>query len=430
MGLINKSKDMTPFDMKEKPVKQFLPIAWLLWGASYLMTASHLSIEKIGMDGVKPPFLVLSTHQGFSDYYITPRILFPRRANYISDMEGFAAYGKWLYKHSGCIGKRRYVPDISVIKNIKYALEKLKQPVVIFPESRHSDVGITSTLPSNLGKLVKYLDVPLVILSAHGSYLANPFWDEENKRKVKMSAKLEKVYSAEEIRSLSAEEIKKTIEKKLTYDEYKWQLKNKIEINYQKRAEGLHLPLYKCIKCGKEGTMNSKGNHIFCTACGTRWEMTVLGYLEEQNTLKKIHIPDWYNWERNKVREEIEQNRYNGIDIPVKVEALPNEKGFVSLRSGRLKHSVNGYVLSLDDTQNQAVKSLTDIFLLRFSSKRLSSVQTEYNYRKKGKCIVLSTRDCCYYIYSSSPKFIVTKLEFATEILNKEKASVKIKSKI
>lgn len=421
MGLINKSKDMTPFDMKEKPVKQFLPLAWLLWGASFLMTSRSLKIEKIGMDSVKPPFLVLSTHQGFSDYYIAPRALFPMRANYISDMEGFAAYGKCLYKHSGCIGKRRFVPDISVIKNIKYALEKLKQPVVIFPESRHSDAGITSTLPDNLGKLVKYLDVPLVILSAHGSYLANPFWDEENKRKVKMSARLEKVYSTEDIRSLSDEEIQKNIEQKLTYDEYKWQLENKIEINYNKRAEGLHMPLYKCIKCGKEGTMKSKESHLFCTTCGSEWEMSKLGYLEEQNTHKKLHIPDWYNWERNKVREEIEQNRYNGIDIPVRVEALPNEKGFVSLGKGRLKHSVNGYVLSLDDTQNPALKSLTDTFPLSFSSKRMISVQTEYNYRKKGKCIVLSTRDCCYYIYSSSPEFIVTKLEFATEILNEEK---------
>ena len=421
MSLRNKSKDMTPFDMKEKPVKQFLPLVWLLWGASFFITGRHLSIEKIGMDGVKPPFLVLSTHQGFSDYYIAPRMLFPRRANYISDMEGFAAYGKWLYRHGGCIGKRRYVPDISVISNIKYALYKLKQPVVIFPESRHSDAGITSTLPDNLGGLVKYLNVPLVILSAHGSYLANPFWDEERTRKTQMSARLEKVYSVEEINSLSAEEIQKTIEQKLTYDEYRWQLENKIEIDFEGRAEGLHKPLYKCIKCGKEGMMNSEGSHLACSACGNRWEMNTLGYLEEENTLKRIHIPDWYNWERSIVREEIEQNKYEGIDVLVEIEALPNEKGFVNLGSGRLKHSQSGYILTIDDTENETVKLLNDKFPLSFSSKCLQSVQTEYNYRKKGKCIVLSTRDCCYYIYSSDPKFIVTKLEFATEIFYEEK---------
>lgn len=420
MGLINKSKDMTPFDMNEKPVKQFLPIAWLLWGASYFITVRRLKIEKIGMEGLKPPFLVLSTHQGFSDYYIAPRMLFPMRANYVSDMEGFAAYGKWLYKSGGCIGKRRYVPDISVIKNIKYALNTLKQPVVIFPESRHSDAGVTSALPDNLGRLVKYLDVPLVILSAHGSYLANPFWDEENTRKAKMAARLEKVYSTDDIRRLPAEEIQRTIEQKLTYDEYKWQLENKIEIDYEKRAEGLHKPLYKCIKCGKEGATISKGSRLSCTACGSEWEMTAFGELEDQSTHEKLHIPDWYRWERAKVLEEIEQNAYTGIDVPVKIEALPNEKGFVSLGSGRLKHSKRGYVLSIDDAESETIKSLADTFPLCFSSKRMTSVQTEYNYRKKGKCVVLSTKGCCYYIYSSSPEFIVTKLEFATEILNGE----------
>lgn len=421
MGLVNKSKDMTAFNMKEKPVRQFLPIAWLLWGASYIMTARRLRIEKIGMENVKPPFLVISTHQGFSDYYIAPRALFPMRANYVSDMEGFAAYGKWLYKHGGCIGKRRYVPDASVIKNIKYALSTLKQPVVIFPESRHSDIGITSTLPSNLGRLVKYFGVPLVILSMHGSYLANPFWDEKNARKVKMSARLEKVYSADDIRLLPAEEIQKTIEQKLAYDEYKWQIENKIKIPYKKRAEGLHLPLYKCIKCEEEGLMTSSGSHLTCTACGSVWEMTEYGQLEDQSTLDKLHIPDWYRRERTKVLEEINQNMYKGIDIPVTVEALPNEKGFVNLGSGRLKHDIYGYILSIDDTQNEAVKSLPDAFPLHFPSRNMPSLQTEYNYRKKGKCIVLSTKDCCYYIYSESPDFIVTKLEFATEILSDNK---------
>lgn len=35
MSLKNKMKDMTPFAMNEKPVKQFPPLAWLLWGASF-----------------------------------------------------------------------------------------------------------------------------------------------------------------------------------------------------------------------------------------------------------------------------------------------------------------------------------------------------------------------------------------------------------
>jgi len=421
MSLTNKRKDMTPFDMTEKPVKQFLPLAWLLWGASYILTTRFkLKPERIGMKGLKGPFLVLSTHQGFSDYFIAPRMLFPRRANYVSDMEGFANYGKLLYKHGGCIGKRRYVSDVSVVKNIHYALFKLKQPVVLFPESRHSDAGITSSLPDNLGKLVKTLQVPLVLLTAHGSYLANPFWDETHTRKSFMSARLEQIYTADDVKKLSAAEIQKTIEEKLSYDEYKWQSDKHIKINNPKRAEGLHKPLYKCLNCNTEGAMTSKDTKLWCTACNTTWHMTEYGQLVSETGQKKpIHIPDWYSEEREQVKKELLTGSYRGIDIPVTVEALPNEKGFVPLGTGRLIHTLSGYTLHLDCPDSEAVKKSPDSFPLVIPNKTLESTQTEYDYRGKGKAIVLSTKNCCYYIYSDAPEFLVTKLEFAVEEINK-----------
>lgn len=190
---------MTPFDMTKPPVRQYLFLLPLIWGASYIMTRQFgLKIRKINMKGIKPPYLVIGTHQGFSDYYIAPLALFPHRANYVSDMEGFAAFGEWLYRGIGCIGKRRYVSDYSVIKNIGAAL-KSGQAVVIFPESRHSNVGTTAYLPKNLGKLAKLMHVPIVTLSVNGSYLANPFWDEEHTRNTRMEAVLECLYTREQL---------------------------------------------------------------------------------------------------------------------------------------------------------------------------------------------------------------------------------------
>ncbi len=421
MSLTNIRKDMTPFDMTEKPVKQFLPLAWLLWGASYILTARFkLKPERIGMKGLKGPFLVLSTHQGFSDYFIAPRMLFPRRANYVSDMEGFANYGKLLYKHGGCIGKRRYVSDVSVVKNIRHALFQLKQPVVLFPESRHSDAGITSSLPDNLGKLVKTLQVPLVLLTAHGSYLANPFWDETHTRKSRMSARLELVYTADDVQKLSSAEIQKTIEEKLSYDEYKWQADKHVKIDNPKRAEGLHKPLYKCLNCNTEGAMTSEGTKLWCTSCNAPWHMTEYGQLVSETEPKKsIHIPDWYVWEREQLKKELLTGSYRGINIPVTVEALPNEKGFVPLGNGRLIHTRSGYTLHLDSPDSEAVKKSPDSFPLVIPNRTLESTQTEYDYRGKGKAIVLSTQNCCYYVYSDAPEFLVTKLEFAVEEINK-----------
>lgn len=417
--LVNKNRDMTPFDMNKPPGKQKWYLMPLIWGGSFIMTRQFgLKIQKKNMEHFKPPYLVISTHQGFSDYYITPLALFPHRANYVSDMEGFAAFGEWLYRAIGCIGKRRYVPDITVVKNMKQALDK-GQSVVVYPESRHCNVGTTSYIPSNMGKMVKMMKVPVVILTAHGSYLANPFWDEEHTRKVPMEATLEGVYTAEEVATLSANQIQQSIEKKLQYDEYAWQQSQKIKITYKNRAEGLHKALYQCRACAEEFSMKSSGSRLWCERCGAQWQLTEQGYLQGveeeatgQETLQPrkvtkkceiIHIPDWYEWQRKNVQREAGQGDFT-LTFRVRVEALPNAKGFVELGEGVLTMDKQRFILKMEGVE--------EIF---FPHHTRESVQTEYNYRGKGMAIVLSTKDCCYYIYSDDKHFNPTKLQFAGE---------------
>ncbi len=405
--LNNKKKDMTPFDMKKPPMQQKWYLMPLIWAGSWIMTRQFkLKINKKNMSGIKPPYLVISTHQGFSDYYITPLALFPHRANYVSDMEGFAAFGEWLYRAIGCIGKRRYVSDANVVRNIKYSLDR-GRIVVVYPESRHSNIGTTSYIPPNMGKLVKLMKVSLVILSNNGSYLANPFWDEEHTRKTLMETTIECVYTAEEAAKLSAEEIQRTIEERLQYDEYKWQQERNIIIDEPKRAEGLHKALYQCPKCKTEFRMRSEGTKLYCGQCHAAWELTTRGYLEgEPASISHksgiIHIPDWYEWQRSNVIEEIEADKYSK-QFNVRIEALPNAKGFVPLGGGILTHNKEGFNLTYNEKE------------LFFDHSSRESVQTEYNYRGRGACIVLSDRDCCYYIYSENENFNPTRIQFAGE---------------
>lgn len=389
---------MTPYNMARKPLKQNPFLLPLIWGGSYLMTRPfHLKITKKKMNNIKPPYLVLSTHQGFSDYYIAPLAMFPHRAVYVSDMEGFAAFGNGLYRGLGCIAKRRYVPDISVVRNMRYALSK-KQSVVVFPESRHSNVGTTALLPDNLGRLAKIMGAPLVTLSVNGSYLANPFWDEEHTRKLPIRASLECIFTAEELKKHSAKEIQTRIEKYLTYDEYRYQQENGILITGPKRAEGLHKALYQCKSCGAKYHMESCGTILRCLSCGTQWELSEDGWLV--NAGDKIHIPSWYEWERDMTQRETEP-----MTFQVTVEALPNEKGFIPLGRGSLQLDSEKFTLQIAGQT------------LEFPHKIRESVQTEYNYRKRGMCIILSTRDCSYYIYSKDSHFQPTEIQFIGEYL-------------
>jgi len=454
--LKNKKGDMTPFDMGKPPKKQNPLLLPIIWAGSFVMTRQFgLKIHKKNMKGLKPPFLVFSTHQGFSDYYIAPLALFPHRANYVSDMEGFAAFGEWLYRSIGCIGKRRYVPDIRVVQNIGRALDK-GQSVVIFPESRHSNVGTTAYLPDNLGRLAKLFQVPVVTLSVHGSYLANPFWDEEHTRKVPMEATLECICTKEELTQISEETLQQRIAERLQYDEYAWQQEKKIKITSRWGVEGMEKVLYQCNLCGLGYGMYSMGSKLICDICNSEWMLMDDGQLMFMNETKKIpdeaydkgvnpikktekrfargdlfSIPEWYEWQRDAVKKELQRREEEkrirlsedvceGAAMPeayeedirkynVCVEALPNAKGFVPLGEGQLILNEKGFRLILKDEE------------MFFAHATRESVQTECNYRGRGSCIVLSDKNCCYYIYSEDKKFSPTELQFFGEALYRKR---------
>lgn len=431
-----------PFDMHIPPKKQNPFLMPLIWLGSYVLTRkNHLRIEK-NLRGIKPPFLVIATHQGFSDYYIAPLALFPYRANYVSDVEGYAAFGEWLYRSIGCIGKRRFVSDVNVLLNMKKCIRK-KQSVVVYPESRHCNAGTTSYLPDHLGQLAKYLNVPVVILSTHGSYLESPFWDEEYSRKAPITAKLECLYTKDELINAGEEEIQEKAARALQYDEYAWQQDNKIYLK-RNRANGLHKVLYRCPRCNGMGSVNhdterdmmlktsalmsagtvnqdiqcnimmgsimtvSNQEGVQCKICGAKWKLTPLGELEYIRTANKDAvmegIPSWYEWERSCAIDEWNSSDQE-IVYSVHVEALPNSKGFIDCGEGTLVFN-------------------RDAFILTFANQRFvfphhirESVQTEYNYKGKGMCIVLSTQDNCYYIYSEDSHFNPTWMQFVGEYL-------------
>lgn len=399
--LKNKKKNMTPYDMSRKPAKQYPFLLPIIWGGSWLMTRQFkLKIDKSEIKGLKPPFLVIATHQGFSDYYIGPLSMFPHRAMYVSDMEGYAGFGNWLYRGLGCIPKRRYVADVSVIQNIKYGLSK-GQSVFLYPESRHSNVGTTAYIPKNIGKLAKFLKVPVVTLSVNGSYLANPFWDEEHTRKVPMRAKLSYICSKEELKNISDEELQHRIEKKMEYNEYSYQYKNKILIKDKNRAQGLHKALYICRNCKTKFNMTSENSFIKCEKCGAIWELSEDGYMIGMDS--KLTIPEWYEWER--ALEDAEISSSFEESYQVRVEALPNEYGFVEMGEGELVLNSEEFVLKIAGE------------VLHFKHRHRESVQTEYNYRGRGMCIVLSTKDCCYYLYGKDKGFQPTRFQFIGEYL-------------
>ncbi len=414
----------TPFDRYMKPPKQnlfFMPIIWLYcW---WVTKKAKLRINKVGMKGLKPPFLVLGSHHAFMDFCVTPLALFPHRANYISELEGFEAYGEWLYRQVGCLGTRKFVNDLALIKNIRRVIER-NGILVLYPEARYANVGTNSQLPESVGKLAKMLKVPVVVINMRGNYLQSPIWNLTMRNEAKLEATITQVFTREELGKATISEINEKLQEFLTYDEYAWQYKTKQAITYEKRAEGLELVLYQCPVCKCEFKMASEGAELFCRQCGERWYMTEYGRMEHlaknkqtkrlndeiADTLDFAHIPNWYEWERKQVINEIDKGTYF-LNTKVHIESLPNAVNFIDLGEGSLTHDKTGFYLTFKDYGEDEEK------MLHFSPITMTSIHTEYNYRGKGQCVTLSTLENTYFMFPRGEGFNATKIQFATEWL-------------
>lgn len=396
------------FDMRPKKERFFLtPLAFLLSFPD--VWKRKLKVNKVNMKGLKPPYILLCTHHAFIDFKVTTAAIFPHRANYIVAIDGFIGR-EWLLRNVGGIGKRKFTNDTKLVKQIKYSLETLKNIVAIYPEARYSLVGTTAILPDSLGKIVKMMKKPVVVLNMHGNYLSQPVWNLKQ-RNNRIAADMTQIITQEEIGSISLDEVNARINQAFVYDEYKWQFDNQIKIDDPNRAKNLHKVLYQCPHCLTEHEMASDRHMIWCNACKKSYEMDVYGKLHaSEGETEFSHIPDWYEFERENVRKQILEGTYH-LEDDVRIDSLPNAKGYIDLGDGHLIHNHQGFVLTGKEGDR----------LLHLVKEPLSlySLHIEYDYLGRGDCIDLSTLNDTYYIYFKHRKNVVTKLHFAVEELYK-----------
>ncbi len=367
-------------------------------------------IEKINMKGIKPPYILLANHNAFLDIQMLRYITFPHKMSYIVAIDGFLGRKKFL-ESIGCICKRKFTTDPYLVKNIEYVLTKQKNILAMFPEARYSLCGTNAIIPTSVARLVKHFKVPLVILKMNGHHINSPFWNLRMRNVKGIEATLKCVATSEEIESMSIEEIDELIQNEFIYDEYAWQRKNNIRIKYDWRAEGLHKVLYKCPECGHEYEMSTSGTILQCNHCGKKWEYTELGNLVAlEGETKFSHIPDWYEWEREEVRKEVEAGTYH-FESEVHTDILPKDE-FIHIGKGKLVHDLNGFRLT-------GVYE-GEPYELVIPASSTYGVHIEYEYLGQfGDCVDLNTLDNTYYVYPERKDFSVTKISLATEEIYK-----------
>ena len=411
MNKINYKK-VKPYDTAKKPLRQSCIFTGLMYLVSKLSIPTKYEIEKIGVEGLKPPYILLSNHMHFVDFKLNAVATFPHKTYNVATIDGY--YRRPLIMELiGCICKRKFTNDMHLLTSIDTVLKKHKGVLSMYPEARYSPVGTTAILPDSLGMLVKKQGVPVVTLIHHGNYLHTPFWNYRKPRKVKLHTAMKLILTPEQLEKMSYEEINEVLRREMSYNEYDYQLESNQHITDPDRAEGLHNVLYQCPHCLTESKMTSKGSVLKCEKCGKEWELTTLGRLEAKDGDTEFSTPpEWYEWQRANVRAQIEAGEYSFED-EVDVYSLPHPKRFEDLGKAKLTHDPkNGFVLTGSYNGED----------YRIQRKPLGMygvhIEYDYCYVRQADCIDISTEKDSFYCYPKKEN-VVTKLSLATEEIYK-----------
>ncbi len=338
-------KNKNYYKTAKYPIRQPLIITWLIWLLSkFALMGKKFTIEKVNMEGLKPPYMLLCNHHYFIDFELCSLATFPHRLNNVVSIDGY--YRRpWLMELIGAICTRKFTTDLHLIKSINRVLSR-GDVLCMYPEARYSPCGTTAYLPDALGKIIRMNKVPVVVMVHHGNHLSSPFWNFRKKRRVPLHTTMTQVLTAEQAATLSPEEINAILRQAMYYDEYRYQKENGIRITEPYRAEGLHKVLYQCPHCLAESKMASEGSTLYCTACGKRWELQEDGNLLAVNGDTEFsHIPDWFEWERQQVWQQVAEGTY-AFEDEVEVYSLPRCWRFEKLGKARLTHDPEeGFVL-------------------------------------------------------------------------------------
>ncbi|MBR3297522.1 MAG: 1-acyl-sn-glycerol-3-phosphate acyltransferase [Firmicutes bacterium] len=369
------------------------------------LKAVNFRWELSGLDRLPDePCMVLMNHSSFVDLEMASNILYPKPFAIVCTSDGFVGK-EWLMRGLGCIPTNKFVTDVGLMSDIKYALRTNKTHVLMYPEASYSFDGRATPLPARFGVFLKSLKVPVLMIRTYGAFARDPLYNCLQKRKVDVRAVVSMLFAPEDLKARSTEELDAKLSEVFSFDNFAWQKENNIVINENFRADGLDRILYKCDACGREDGMKGQGTRIRCGCCGREYELTELGELalKETGTASAAvsgqaltegftSVPAWYDWERDEVRREIESGTYL-IDCDVDIRVFRDFKAIYEIGEGRLVHNNDGFVLTGPDGREYCRRRPGESY----------SLYSDYYWYELGDMICIGDNEMQFYCFPKTP---------------------------
>ncbi|MDR1800369.1 MAG: 1-acyl-sn-glycerol-3-phosphate acyltransferase [Lachnospiraceae bacterium] len=253
---------------------------------------------------LKPPFIVVSNHASRMDYVYTSLAFLPHRLNYVvGNNEFFRSHLTFILRLMQAIPKKNFVNDTYAMRQMLRVIKK-KGVLCLFPEGMSSISGANQPSAIGTGKVLKMFDCPIYMTKISGGYLTSTkhCLDE---RPGRVDVEVDKLFSREDLKKMTGEEIQKALDEAIWHDDYEWNKSARVEYAGKgQMAKNLQDMLYYCPQCKTELTMETKGNLIYCKKCKKGAELN--NYYDLVPYGEESVIPEtpraWWNLQRHEAK--------------------------------------------------------------------------------------------------------------------------------
>ena len=282
------------------------------------------TVNKVG--NVEAPAIVLCNHGSFIDFIYAAALLRKYKPHFIvARLYFYNAILRWLLGLVGAFPKSMFAMDMENAKNCLTVL-KNNEILAMMPEARLSTAGRFEDIQGSTYSFIKRAGVAVYTVKIGGDYFADPKWGKGFRRGAVVEAELDILYTAQQVQSLSMEQLRQGVEERLFYDEFRW-LEQHPKIRYRSRniAEGLENILSVCPVCNRKHTITTKKNKVFCEHCGYLTSVSDRYGFDEGFRFE--NLAQWYDWQMALLKQEIADNADYALSSKVELRLPGNGNG-------------------------------------------------------------------------------------------------------
>lgn len=322
----------------------------------FLTRFMRIKYETEGIEGLRPPYIVLSNHVNFWDPFMLSVGIKDSIYFVTSDVHFRGFLLKALLRMVNAIPKTKFLSDSSTIKSI-IRIKSINGVIGIFPEGERNWDGNTMKLLYPTAKLVKNLKIPVVSVVIKGGCLSRPRWSKKSRRgNVVISYNV--VLDYIDINKLSVERIYEILTESLNFSEYDWQSENNIKFIGKRMAEYLEIFLFICPHCNTIGGMESNQNQLKCKICNYTVNYDEYGYFSNNKLVYYSNPSQWNKWQMSYIKELVEDNFSDTEYVLFSDDNVNLSTGY---RKEKLKSRTTGKLILYADKITYSSHDCTDI---------------------------------------------------------------------